>query len=277
MVATVAMSLVMVACAAKNTPSQNANVGSAKSGIVALELLSRGINTPKRPAALVGIYITHFLEQGTFPLVKGALMGVQADTAFAKDTEEDQNEDYRLLQAFSDALQVNIADLLNKSPDRDESLKRYTEALVNVSERAKSRVAELETTLKSYKEEERAMRSDLSKLRRQASSAMKDNNFSEAGAAQKMITEKEQELSAKESEINTTDDIHDHLQDLLDIYGERIVAIELNREALLSGIKVIDVPGAKEIDVLEQKRLKNRGSDVTPSLNDLMNINSLVK
>jgi hypothetical protein len=106
---------------------------------------------------------------------------------------------------------------------------------------------------------------------------MKDNNFSEAGAAQKMITEKEQELSAKESEINTTDDIHDHLQDLLDIYGERIVAIELNREALLSGIKVIDVPGAKEIDVLEQKRLKNRGSDVTPSLNDLMNINSLVK
>ncbi|MBP9850555.1 MAG: hypothetical protein KBC47_02580, partial [Candidatus Peribacteraceae bacterium] len=51
----------------------------------------------------------------------------------------------------------------------------------------------------------------------------------------------------------------DTLDDLLQLYGKKILAIEQNREALIAGVKVIDVPGADELQVLEKKRASRSG------------------
>lgn len=222
-----------------------------------------------RPGALLGIYLAEFLSRGTSILVSSAISGIDAQTALAQGNEPGtQDEDFVLLQAFADALQVDIAELLNTSPDREASLNKYVEALRNVGTRAQQRFDELEIALDTVKKQVRDQRKVVSQINRELRDAIEEKDFSQAGELNQSLSTEQEKLSELELESDKTEQIHDTLEELIDIYEERLFAIESNRLALLAGVKVVDVPGAEDLDILETPTRREREEGLNLLLDD---------
>jgi len=48
---------------------------------------------------------------------------------------------------------------------------------------------------------------------------------------------------------------------LLDVGGKRRLAIEANREVLLAGLQVVDMPGIDDLNIINEAKRRNRNSD----------------
>ncbi len=224
---------------------------AARGAIYVLEALqSASLQTSPRPSALLGIFVADFLAQGISANVHSALKGIQAQEAFAAQ-EQTLDPDYDLLQAFADALGVDLQDLLNRSPSRETSLNKYVEALHNVAERAQARSDELKDVVKGLENDARTIRTELTTMKREADKLVKEKKFAEAGEKQQTIIEKQQAQSEADLKVSQAKSVAKIMNDLLKIYEKRALAIEQNREALIAGITVTNVPGAKDINVLQ--------------------------
>ncbi len=225
-------------------------VQGAKSGILALEKLTGGTTAGgKRPAALLGIFISDYLSAGRFSFVQSALLGVTAQTAFASDIGP-ADEDYDLLQAFADALNVDLASMLNQSVQRDEALNKYVEALDNVAARAQTRYDALKEEEKGLRDTQRTQQRDVSTAKSALSKAIKDQDFSQAGSIQQDLDEKQAALSKTQLDLTQVTGIEQTLKKLIDIYAKRALAISSNREALITGVTTVNVPGAGDLKVI---------------------------
>ncbi len=221
------------------------------SGILALEELQGGTQTSSRPAALLGMYVTDYLAAGPFAFVQSALSGITAQSAFAAE-ETSSDADYALLQAFADALNVELVSMLNQSVNREEALNKYVDALHNVAERAQTRYDGIVEQIKSLREVQRDQQREVSAAKTALNKAIKDEDFSQAGSIQETLDEKQTILSETQSQVTQMQSIERTFKKLLDIYEKRAIAIESNREALIAGITVINVPGAEELKIIEK-------------------------
>ncbi len=255
--------------------SQEPASTAARGAIYVLEALQQtSLQTQARPSALLGIFVADFLAQGLSANVQSALKGIEAQQAFAA-TEQSVDPDYDLLQAFADALGVDLQDLLNRSPSRETSLNKYVDALNNVAQRAQTRSEELDSTIKGLQDTARTIRTELTSLKRESAKLVKDKKFAEAGEIQQSIIEKQQEQSEADLNVSQARSVQKTLNDLLKIYEKRSLAIEQNREALIAGIKVTDVPGAKDINVLQDlPKNGSRSSSSARNESPLMNLDT---
>lgn len=216
--------------------------------------------TVARNAAQLGIFVSEYLT--TVPTAmasESALLGIGAQMQIVIAQQTILNPDYDLLQAFGDALQVDVADLLNRSNDRQDALDVYTEALTNVATRANDRFKELQSQLKELKDLASSQNRERSAAERDLKEAIRDKNFDAAGEKQKAVSDFQAAFAETDLKRKQVQSLVDTLDDLLQLYGKKILAIEQNREALIAGVKVIDVPGADELQVLEKKRATRSG------------------
>lgn len=251
----------LVSCGgAPTTDNQNkptVSVSGAKSGIVASDTIANNVaaSAKARRSALLGIFVSEYLSVSAGANAAGsALLGVEAqsDITHAQTTVTDP--DYQLLQAFADALQVDVADLLNRSDNRQESLDAYTTALNNVAERANNRYKEIGVSLEEVKEDARTKRKELTQAESELRTALREKNFDAAGEKQKLVNERQSAFAEVDLKQEQLDDLKNTLDQLLTLYGEKILAIEKNREALIAGTRVVDVPGAEELQVIQRER-----------------------
>lgn len=213
-----------------------------------------GQRTARNPA-LLGVFVTEYLTTAPSAMAaESAVLGVgaQAQILYAQQTIQDP--DYDLLQAFGDALQVDVAELLNRSVDRQEVLETYTHALTNVATRSNDRLKELSSQLEELKKLATVQNHDRSLAEREMQKALKDKDFNSAGERQKKLSELQALYAETDLKRKQIQSLKDTFDDLLTLYGKKILAIQQNREALIAGIKVIDVPGADELQVLEKRR-----------------------
>lgn len=244
--------LILSGCSRETTP---VSVQGGVSGVIAVERIASGgeESVGPRSAALIGIFVSDFLSSGPFSFVQTALKGIEAQEAFAADIGV-EDEDYDLLQAFADALNVELTSMLNQSVNREEALNRYLEALDNVALRSQERQEELAEEIKSLKETKREQQREVSELKRELNTSIKEQDFSQAGAIQQSMDEKQAELAETDLTLTQLESIEKTFRNLLKIYNERAVAIESNREALITGVSVIDVPGAEDLEIIDKPK-----------------------
>lgn len=246
------------ACGSKETTVRTKEVSGARSGIVSIGLLmeetDRTIENP-RTAALIGIFVSQYLSLApSASAAEGALLGIGAQMQIVMRQSTVDDPDYDLLQAFADALQVDVPDLLNRSINRQEALDSYTQALTNVATRANDRFKELESALEALTERSRTEKKELSTAERELNTALREKDFSKAGELQKTVNEKQAVFAETDLKKKQVSDLVDTLDNLLTLYSQKILAIQANREALIAGTKVVDVPGIEELDVIERTR-----------------------
>lgn len=250
--------LVLIVSACGSSPNkETVTMSGSRSGLFSTDriALQSAKNFSVRSAASLGVFISEFLSNPQVSLiVRGALNAVTVHSTVMAAQQEITDPDFDLLQAFADALQVDVADLLNRSENREQSLKTYTEALTNVATRANERFKELQVSDEQLKNMANERGKERSTAERELKKALADKDFSLASEKQKVVSEKQTAFAETDLKRKQVESMISTLDQLLVLFGEKILAIEKNREALISGLKVVDVPGAEDLKILERSK-----------------------
>ncbi len=217
-----------------------------------------------RRAALLGVFVTEYISFAqTAVAAQGALSGIAIDSHVHAQENHVTDPDFELLQAFSDALQVNVSDLLNRSTDREAALTAYQTSLTNVATRSNERYQELAGTVEQLKTLLRTQTKERGDAERALKDAIKKKDFSQASELQKTVLEKQKNYAETDLTRKQAEDVVSTLNSLLTLYKEKILAIEQNREILIAGNHLIDVPGIEELNIIERKKAKSNSTRKT--------------
>lgn len=234
------------------SPSSALKVHGGIDGIANVEMVMQksGSTRQIRSAALLGVFVSQYLSQAIKFPVHSALTGIVAQQAIAAPASS-SDPDYQLLQRFQDTLNISITDLLNRSTDRDKALNDYVQSLNDTAKIANDRYQILTVTLQTLDTARRDQQNQVSTVQQDMNKATAAKNFTLAGEDQAKLTELTKTLSDTQTKYNQTKLVTDNLNTLLTAYGTRILAIQKNRELLLSGLKAVDIPGA-DINIIER-------------------------
>ncbi len=205
------------------------------------------------PSALFGPYVTSYLTHSNVLPYHGAMDSIAAQMAivYGSDTDGDQDQTMMILENLGSAIEVDINDLLNRSPEREQTLNEYVKALKALLLMATNEHTALEQRLDDISTERSEKRKIASVIQHDLNQALREKNYSVAGTKQEELTKAEAELAEAESRQKHIQSLVEIYEDLIEVAQERLYAIESNRSALVAGVKVIEVPGTEEIGVLQ--------------------------
>lgn len=243
------LTCVLASCGTSSVVS-DMPVFAATSAVRWAAFLLNGGGMESRPSALLGTYAVTYLAQGR-SMARTALVGAQSQIDLFFEGTRQENESYQLLQDFGNALAVDIPDMLNRSPDRALALNQYVDALGTYQAAAQRQLEALEGTYDQSQEERREKRRDLTDLERRENTAIREKDYVTAGSLQNAISDAEQELAEIDAKERQLRDVIDIYEDVLEAAETRQTAIASNREVLIAGVKIIDVPGIADIGIVQ--------------------------
>lgn len=261
MVCSLVITSVLSGCAAEQP--KTLPVSGGISALFPVDSLSKqtALSPVVRNAAPLGLFVAEYLS--TIPAAnatQAGLQGIQAQYEIIKKQQTISDPDFELIQAFADALQVDVPDLLNRSMDRQAALDAYSQSLTNVATRSNERYKELSTYLDELTATSRTQSKERTIAERDLAKAMSNKDFSSAGELQKTVLEKQQAFADTDLKRQQTDDMVTTFDRLLTLFGQKILAIQQNREILIAGNKVVNVPGIEELKILEKGSASSRKS-----------------
>jgi chromosome segregation ATPase len=178
------------------------------------------------------------------------------------ENDRERNESFALLEELGTMLQVDIQDMLNRSQTRSRTLDAYMEGLIALLRRANAHRERMEQTIDELSSERREMRKSTSAIQRELSQALRAQDYATASRKQQELISAEGELAILETRVDEERSVLRIFEKYLEIGEDRLFAISENREALLAGIKVVEVPGIDDLGLLEQEnRRRNSGSE----------------
>lgn len=229
------------------------DVSGAKAAVYIARTLSKpiGYHNTMRPSAMVGVFVSNFIAQGTLRTFASALTGIEAQMRLlAGQQQVTTNEVFTLMSQYSTLLQVNVPDMLNRSTDRDEALDTYVANLQNYTNLLEQKDAEMEATEDELTDKRRDDRDAVQEVEREINRAFRNEEFEAAASKQEELAELEAILTKTEIQLEQIDDMRDRFEELLKIGNRRLEAIEANRRIILSGLKVVDVPGIEDFELI---------------------------
>jgi hypothetical protein len=237
---------------------------TARSGATAGDLLVRNTLRPEsaaRPTAPLGLFAATYLAQGVFIPVHAAFDGIESQRFLLESQESPTaGETFQLLQEFGGVLQIDFIDILNRSDDRRQTLDQYIETLQstgNVATRKSRELAQQEEQLKGMLKEQQA---EARQLKREINAALKIRDYNQLAVLQEESANAEATAAQTEVKLHQNQDIADRYDELLKIAEERLRAISVNREALIAGVRVVDVPGIEDLGILDTQKPFRRNS-----------------
>lgn len=207
------------------------------------------------PSALFGPYVAGYLTHRSALPYRGSLEAVNAQMDIlyeAASQEEREDAALTVLEHLGSALEVNLTDLLNRSPEREKALNAYINALRTLLAMGTKQQGALEEQRGTIGDERRERRRTSSDIQHELHQALREKNYSIAGSRQEELTRAEADLAASQAQETHIQSLIDIYKDLLEVGGERLYAIEKNRSALIAGVEVIQVPGTEDIGVLQR-------------------------
>jgi len=212
-----------------------------------------------RPAAALGLYTTMFLTQQSIVDTASAWKGIEAQQQILKGQQSPQeSETFAVLKELASILQINIADMLNRSTDREEALGQYTRSLRNILQLSDRKVQELTTLQEGLEEELKENKKIVRDLKKEIDNALDEERYEEASIKQEELAKASSALAEVEIKEEQASTIIDPFERLIEIGADRLTAIEKNDRVLIAGLKVINVPGIEDLGILEQESLFNR-------------------
>lgn len=243
--------MTLSACSKSNNDS-NLTVSGAHMAALDILVVQNAKPQVTRPSSPLGVFTGLYLSGDDFQPVNAARGGVLAQLKLAgKPTQEEIDNTYQLLQDFGSVLQVDIADLLNRSDNRADTLNQYVTGLTNITERSTRKAAELQTEIDSLTLDQRTKQQTVSTIDRAARKALSDKEYVTAGEQQQELSKAESALAEATTKVQQERKILSTFQNLLQAAARRKDAIEQNREILVAGLKVVNVPGAENLGIYE--------------------------
>jgi len=247
------LSLPLMSCSkdGESPTSSQLEVSGAKSSVFATLLTTKQTSASQtRPGSPLGMYVSIYLTQRMMLGSTSALEGIDTQIHLARADSIIEDETFTLLQEYGTVLQVNIIDTLNRSVDREKTLDKYSRSLTQMNTRMVQKQTELEQKLDDIEEKRKGERKQVRDMERTIKNALREKDYGAAGPMQKELALLEVKLAETESKEKQTDKVLDIVEDLLEVGEERLQAIIKNREILIAGLQVIDVPGIEELGIV---------------------------
>ena len=195
-----------------------------------------------------------YIAQGSLIQSLTALKGVDAQLKLLdSDTSVTKDETFVLLEEYGSILQVDIIDTINRSTKRGTALDRYIKSLATLNERMKKKEEELNERLDSIKKDRREDRKKVRGIEREIRKSEKEGDYVSLGSHQTSLTKAQAKLAeteTREKEIKRTLDVY---ESLLRVGEKRLGAISKNRQILIAGVHVIDVPGVEDLGLIMEE------------------------
>lgn len=206
-----------------------------------------------RPSATLGVYVSLYAAQGILLPTENAMLGIQAMTRFLEaQSHSDTDENFALLREVGSILQVDVVDTLNRSTTRATTLESYIQSLKNVIILTERKLEELNVLYEQQKDESREKRNAARDMERELKTALRDQDYGRASDIEEQLATANSDYAAIDTKTDQTGDMIDRFETLLDIAKDRYQAVSNNREILIAGLRVIDVPGIKDLNILEK-------------------------
>lgn len=249
-----------------SSPQATGEVLGARNAVAYSLSVVRMVYPTVRSAPLLSVYVNLLLADGLAVPVHAALEGIDAQLKLiAPPTAENLENLYALLEEFGAVLHVDIADTLNRSDNRAETLDAYTTGLGNITERSRRRSADVAQQVTALKTRERDQKAAVARINKELQQSTKAKDYATAQDRQRALAEAQTALTQTSLQLKELNTIQSIFKELLGIADARIVAIQSNREVLIAGLKVVDLPGVTDLGVLEQKTgARRRGGGVSP-------------
>jgi len=161
-----------------------------------------------RPSATLGIYVNHFLGRGIAPYTTGVLRDLEAQTLLLAEFDPlGSDSTFALLQEFGNVLQVDVADLLNRSNDRPATLTAYTDGLSNITERSKLMREELQSRIDTLRTQERDARGVATQVQKRITDAYRKEDYATAGSLQEELSASQLQVTRINAEAREARDV----------------------------------------------------------------------
>ena len=246
--------LLLTSCGGEvtNTPSTE-SVSTAKSALYVQSLFSDP-QAPKSSSAL-GVFTTYLLETESASRAEGSQAGVESlrDIEGTSPEEDYEEKSYEILRSLGTVIQTDLIEVLNRSTDRTAALNTYLESLIAVDQHGSDQLTKLQSDMETIDDERKTVRKERSAAKREVKNLLKNSDYEAASQQQKKLADIELNLAKIEAERDRIKELKKQYEDFLEISGDRIAAIENNREILISGLRVVNLPGIKDLKLIEKK------------------------
>ncbi|MBM3231122.1 hypothetical protein FJZ28_02225 [Candidatus Peregrinibacteria bacterium] len=260
LISILAISLTLSGCSGGKTEIP-LEASGARTAAAIMHLLAQQVSVNRRPSATMGIFSGIFTSQGVFLPVKSAILGFETQQKILEGfARADTDENYALLLEVGNILQVDIIDTLNRSANRRETLDTYIQSLRNTGILLERKIGELEMLLDEVQNEVREQKKLTREIEKIVKKAVKDQDYAVASEKEQELQTAKADLAEMETKAGQTEDMLGRFRELYGVAAVRLQAMDNNREILIAGLKVIEVPGIKDLGILEQgKSYKTRG------------------
>lgn len=256
--------ILLAACSEKEEPKP-LQVSGARSSVALMHIIAKRSVQSNRPSSMLGVFSGIYTSQGVLLSVESANAGMQSiSTILEGQSNSSTNENFALLREVGETLQTDIIDTLNRSTNRTQTLDAYTQSLRNIGILTERKITELDTLNDVQKTQEKAERKAVREIERGLRSALNDKDYGKASEFEEQLATKNASYAEISTKQQQTDDMIDRFETLLEVTAERLQAVETNREILIAGLRVIDVPGIADFDILEEGKpwRKKKGSSL---------------
>ena len=222
------------------------SIQSARSGVrVSMEFIEIAQAEESQPAVIAGTKAGLALSDiestnGTLP--KPIDTGIP-DNKVKEDTE--------LLETLIKLLATDVQNLLNRSPNREVALENYIKTIESHVQKGHIRLLSLRNREEDLRDDTKRLERSSKDIRDELDSAINEGRASSVSALTNQLVARQTELAEARADLSVTSRILEALEEIIEPLGERIDAIKLNREPLIKGVHVIDIPGVDDLKIIE--------------------------
>ena len=202
------------------------------------------------PSAPLGLFISSYLLHANDVLVAGAVKGMNAGADLLLADQEKPTQSFTLLQELGTDLQVNVPDILNRSNNRQQTLDSYVDTLSNVFARSKTQLTALQQQQKVLSADRDTKRNTASQIQSDLNKALQKQDYATASSKQQALSDAKTAQSKAEEQVSEVQSLITIFTNLNNIADQRLKAIAANRQILIAGLQVINVPGINELNIL---------------------------
>lgn len=246
--------LLLTSCRREEAPTVDPSSirgGRSATSVSVLVAEAKVAGGPGQPAALRGVIAS--------ALASESRRGTETDSRRGAFDRFNTTDDAALLQRLVTLLTVNVAEMLNRAQDREETLEVYITDATELATFAEERLRVLKDERERLGQERSRQEAATRELQRDIKESLKKGDSLRVGAHTRELIDRQNVAAQAGAQYSIAKELVEAYEDHVVTLTNRLRAVIANREVLVSGVRVVEIPGVEDLGILEKGERRRGG------------------